>query len=320
MPASSSLRIVLRPCARNSRAAAGLPGGAATSRRPVARRDDLYASAMSLPGLSWTIAEAARRFADRTAYVTPRGWSLSYADVDRISDEVAVGLAAPGRDSRRRRRAGPAGRPRVPAHLRRSGEARRHHRGRERPALGARARRDHRPGRPAPRRHHRRRPRRRFERRRARRPTGARRGASRCSPTIPTAPVAIIFTSGTTGLPKGALVLHPPTRVHHPDRRGRHLGRRRSVVQRHVVRAPRLHDQARRQPPPRRHDVHHGALARPARARTARARTHDDRRRRADAARAHAARSAVRRLRPVVGAVHRRGRRTDHARPRRGGS
>ncbi|HYL51614.1 MAG TPA: class I adenylate-forming enzyme family protein [Acidimicrobiia bacterium] len=43
-----------------------------------------------------TIAEAARRFADRTAYVTPAGWSLSYADVDRISDEVASGLAHRG--------------------------------------------------------------------------------------------------------------------------------------------------------------------------------------------------------------------------------
>jgi acyl-CoA synthetase (AMP-forming)/AMP-acid ligase II len=51
---------------------------------------------MSLPGLPWTIAEASRRFSDRTAYVTPGGWSLSYADVDRISDEVAVGLAARG--------------------------------------------------------------------------------------------------------------------------------------------------------------------------------------------------------------------------------
>jgi acyl-CoA synthetase (AMP-forming)/AMP-acid ligase II len=51
---------------------------------------------MSPPGLPWTIAQAATRFADRTAYVTPRGWALSYADLDRISDEVAVGLAARG--------------------------------------------------------------------------------------------------------------------------------------------------------------------------------------------------------------------------------
>ncbi len=51
---------------------------------------------MSLPGLPWTIAEAARRFADRTAYVTPSGWSMSYHDVDRLSGEVAVGLAARG--------------------------------------------------------------------------------------------------------------------------------------------------------------------------------------------------------------------------------
>jgi acyl-CoA synthetase (AMP-forming)/AMP-acid ligase II len=43
-----------------------------------------------------TIAEAARRFADRTAYVAPAGWACSYADVDRISDEVAVGLAQRG--------------------------------------------------------------------------------------------------------------------------------------------------------------------------------------------------------------------------------
>jgi acyl-CoA synthetase (AMP-forming)/AMP-acid ligase II len=51
---------------------------------------------MSLPGLPWTIAEAARRFADRTAYVTPRGWSMSYTELDQLSDEVAVGLAARG--------------------------------------------------------------------------------------------------------------------------------------------------------------------------------------------------------------------------------
>src|SRR2546423_9833179 len=43
-----------------------------------------------------TIAEGARRFADRTAYVAPTGWALSYADIDRISDEAAVGLAQRG--------------------------------------------------------------------------------------------------------------------------------------------------------------------------------------------------------------------------------
>jgi len=42
------------------------------------------------------VAEAARRFGDRIAYVTERGWPLTYADVDRISDEVAVGLAREG--------------------------------------------------------------------------------------------------------------------------------------------------------------------------------------------------------------------------------
>jgi acyl-CoA synthetase (AMP-forming)/AMP-acid ligase II len=43
-----------------------------------------------------TTAEAARRFADRIAYVSEAGWSLAYAHIDRISDEVAVGLARRG--------------------------------------------------------------------------------------------------------------------------------------------------------------------------------------------------------------------------------
>jgi acyl-CoA synthetase (AMP-forming)/AMP-acid ligase II len=43
-----------------------------------------------------TIAEAARRFGDRTAYVTEGGWPISYADIDRVSDEVAAGFAARG--------------------------------------------------------------------------------------------------------------------------------------------------------------------------------------------------------------------------------
>ena len=43
-----------------------------------------------------TIAEAARRFGDRIAYVTPRGWPLTYSDLDRISGEVAIGLTREG--------------------------------------------------------------------------------------------------------------------------------------------------------------------------------------------------------------------------------
>jgi acyl-CoA synthetase (AMP-forming)/AMP-acid ligase II len=40
--------------------------------------------------------EAAERFGDDTAYVAPAGWALSYRDLDRLADEVAVGLAARG--------------------------------------------------------------------------------------------------------------------------------------------------------------------------------------------------------------------------------
>jgi acyl-CoA synthetase (AMP-forming)/AMP-acid ligase II len=40
--------------------------------------------------------EAARRFGDATAYVALAGWELSYDDLDRISDEVAAGLQARG--------------------------------------------------------------------------------------------------------------------------------------------------------------------------------------------------------------------------------
>ena len=40
--------------------------------------------------------EAARRFGDATAYVTPAGWALDYRDVDRLSDRVAAGLGARG--------------------------------------------------------------------------------------------------------------------------------------------------------------------------------------------------------------------------------
>jgi acyl-CoA synthetase (AMP-forming)/AMP-acid ligase II len=46
--------------------------------------------------LADTIREAARRFGDRTAYVTEPGWTVSYADIDRVSDEIATGMQRRG--------------------------------------------------------------------------------------------------------------------------------------------------------------------------------------------------------------------------------
>ena len=40
--------------------------------------------------------EAGRRFENVTAYVAPAGWPLSYADLDRLSDRAAVGFAHRG--------------------------------------------------------------------------------------------------------------------------------------------------------------------------------------------------------------------------------
>jgi acyl-CoA synthetase (AMP-forming)/AMP-acid ligase II len=53
----------------------------------------LYDLATMLPAIA---REAAERFANATAYVAPDGWTLTYRDLDRISDEVAVGLARRG--------------------------------------------------------------------------------------------------------------------------------------------------------------------------------------------------------------------------------
>lgn len=49
--------------------------------------------------LAVTLREAARRFADTPAYLTEAGWALSFTDLDRISDEAAVGLARRGLES-----------------------------------------------------------------------------------------------------------------------------------------------------------------------------------------------------------------------------
>jgi acyl-CoA synthetase (AMP-forming)/AMP-acid ligase II len=46
--------------------------------------------------LAATLREAARRFGAAPAYVTEEGWTLSFAELDRVSDEVAVGLARRG--------------------------------------------------------------------------------------------------------------------------------------------------------------------------------------------------------------------------------
>ena len=46
--------------------------------------------------LARTVTEAARRFGDRTALVATSGWELSYRDLDRLSDEAAVGLGGLG--------------------------------------------------------------------------------------------------------------------------------------------------------------------------------------------------------------------------------
>lgn len=43
-----------------------------------------------------TAREAARRFGDVPAYVTPSGWSITYRDLDRVSDELAVGFSRRG--------------------------------------------------------------------------------------------------------------------------------------------------------------------------------------------------------------------------------
>ena len=43
-----------------------------------------------------TLRAAAERWGRAPAYVAVQGWSVSYADLDRLADEVAAGLADRG--------------------------------------------------------------------------------------------------------------------------------------------------------------------------------------------------------------------------------
>ena len=43
-----------------------------------------------------TLRGAAERWGQTTAYVASKGWTVTYADLDRLADEVAVGLAERG--------------------------------------------------------------------------------------------------------------------------------------------------------------------------------------------------------------------------------
>jgi acyl-CoA synthetase (AMP-forming)/AMP-acid ligase II len=59
-------------------------------------REDAQAMAGDAFTLPQTSREAARRFGDLTAFETADGWNLSYSDLDRISDEVGAWLARRG--------------------------------------------------------------------------------------------------------------------------------------------------------------------------------------------------------------------------------
>ena len=139
-----------------------------------------------------------------------------------------------------------------------------------------------------------------------------------CSPTIPTGRSRSSSPRARPACPKGALYCNRQLAfITQTDVGDTWDGGGRSFT-RHVVRAPRLHDEAPGQPPPRRHELHHGRAGAPHDALELLAREHmSDRGGRADAARVDAAPARLRSLRPVVGAVHHRRRRTDHPGPRR---
>ena len=276
IPASSSLAHRLAPLRAQLARCAGVPAVVAVARDFVAARrlrglgsrrlvrSRLYAPRDGAPG------DTPRRRRGASAILPPTSPSRLAAHVR------ATSTASP---TRSRRACAPRGvgdgdvvalvlppGPEYLARVPRRGEARRDHRGRERPALDreraavldARRTAARRSPRPASR------PTasddRAGRRRRRGAPTASAHGcASRRRPRRrrvaddPDRPVAIIFTSGTTGLPKGALYCNRQLAFITQTDVGDAWGAGGRGLQRHVVRAPRVHDQAARQPPPRRH-------------------------------------------------------------------
>ena len=220
---------------------------------------------------------------------------------------LAVGLARRGVSEGAVRRARPATGARVPGRVSRGREARRDHRRRERPPhrrpSGPRCSTGPTP-RARPARHPvsrrtgptrwRSRPRHRptVLRDAARRPARLRR---RCRRT-PTGPSRSSSPRAPPGAPKGALYCNRQLAFITQTDVGDTWGGGTRGLHRHVVRAPRLHDQAARQPAARRDELHHDAVERARRrCELARARAHDDRRRRPDPARPDAPPARLRR-------------------------
>ena len=236
------------------------------------RRPDLYdPAAHALPEPDARGCPTLRR-CHRLRHRRTAGWSVSYADLERLSDGVAVGTRTPrGRGRRRRRPGHPAG-PGVRRRLPRGGEARRDHRRGQRPADAA---------------------------------ASAKRSSALAAPRLvlaapgfaPEGFEPIVVTPAETldrragrraGRRRGSPALarrprpagrdHLHVGDHRPPKGALYSNRQLSFItqtdvgdtwgggaqlQRHVVRAPRLHDQAGGQPAARRQELHHEALARP---------------------------------------------------------
>src|SRR5438067_8313934 len=85
--------MVFLPWARSSRSWAGAPPRVESFRRGVAAIDTAGYWTMTLTSC---LTEAARRFGSAPAYVAENGLVLSYDELHRVSNEVAAGLAGQG--------------------------------------------------------------------------------------------------------------------------------------------------------------------------------------------------------------------------------